>query len=187
MRQFYRFLREEVEPRGWTPYRTEWSIYDERRGVAGQIDCVFTSNGGTQYHMVDWKRCGKPLDPFANAFFGRYGRHPCNLMIDNACNHYVCQQNLYAEILRDCYQIQLTSMHLLQLHENQETYKMITVPRHLDIARAMLNICCVRLDLDMVGRIYQNIFDGLSNMAFEELHNEMHESQLRYGLSLIHI
>jgi hypothetical protein len=35
----------------WTPYRTEWSVYDEKACVAGQIDSLWVAPDGS-YHMV---------------------------------------------------------------------------------------------------------------------------------------
>eukprot|EP00928_Gymnodinium_smaydae_P018535 TRINITY_DN17056_c0_g1_i1.p1 TRINITY_DN17056_c0_g1~~TRINITY_DN17056_c0_g1_i1.p1 ORF type:complete len:388 (-),score=61.34 TRINITY_DN17056_c0_g1_i1:305-1468(-) len=125
--QFHDFVRSELEPRGWRAFRTEWSVFDDRVMVAGQIDAIFCDTHGN-LHMVDWKRCREPLDPEAKKGFGRYGRPPCNEILDNSCNHYFLQQNLYAAILRRCYGVHLASMTLAQFHPDQSSYRMVKVP-----------------------------------------------------------
>ena len=126
MGMFNNFVKEWLEPRGWCVYRLEWSIYCSTAMVAGQIDALFVGNGA--YHMVDWKRCGKLLDVFAGAAFARYGLYPFQDCLDNACNHYFLQQNLYAVILERCYEIRLASMWLCQIHPCYESYRVVQVP-----------------------------------------------------------
>ena len=140
MQQFKRFLEDVAIPNMWIPFRTEWSIFDERHMVAGQIDCIFKHAERPEYHMVDWKRCGKPLEPYANAVFEKYGFHPCDFLIDNPWSHYAAQQNIYAAILERNYGIVLKSMHLVQLHKDQDSYRFIPIPAFLDVAQEMLQI-----------------------------------------------
>ena len=138
MRQFHLFLRENVHAKGWITYRTEWSIYDSRRMIAGQIDAIFYDPVKFEYHMVDWKRSAKD---FHGNDFGKRGVGPCEELSDNPFNRYAAQQNLYAALLLDCYNMQLTSMSLVQLHEKQDTYGVHSVPWLIDMARNMLDIC----------------------------------------------
>jgi len=136
MQQFLRFLYTYLEPYGFYVYRLEWSIYDEDNMVAGQLDALLCSPSG--YHLFDWKRCREPLDPFAKSCFRRYGLPPCHDLLDNPCNHYFIQQNLYAAILARKYNIVVSSMHLLQLHPELDNYKMIAVPDYSTIAHTLL-------------------------------------------------
>ena len=92
-------------------------------------------------NMVDWKIVKKPMDPNDGSRFGRYGRSPCEDLVDNKFNHYVAQQNLYAAILEDDYGIPLSSMWLCQLHKTHDQFHVFEVPRLLDMARRMLNEC----------------------------------------------
>ena len=48
---------------------------------------------------------------------------------------------IYAVMLKQYYNIDLGSMHLLQLHENQSTYQFIEIPDLMDIAEQMMDIC----------------------------------------------
>ena len=134
---FERFLRDWLEPRFWRVYRLEWSIYCEEAMVAGQIDALFECLGS--FHMVDWKRCGKVLDPQEGASFGRYGKCPLDALLDNACNHYFMQQNLYAVILERRYGIVVSSMHLVQIHPSLPTYQVVVVPDLRACAGAILD------------------------------------------------
>ena len=131
-------VEEWLEPLGWRVYRLEWSIYCTRAMVGGQIDAVFVCNGA--YHMVDWKRCGKLLDVSAGADFGRYGLYPFEDCLDNACNHYFVQQNLYAVILERRYGIHLSSMWLCHIHPTYESYRMIRVPDLREQARLIMDM-----------------------------------------------
>ena len=107
-------------------YRLEWSIYCSRAMVAGQIDAIFVRDG--VYYMVDWKRCSKPLDDQFGARYKRYGRCPFESLLDNTCNHYFVQQNLYAAILEQRYRIDVSGMWLCHIHPAYDSYHLIEVP-----------------------------------------------------------
>ena len=130
-------LSEWLEPRRWHVYRLEWSIYCSNAGVAGQIDALFICDG--VYHMVDWKRCSKALDPSDGVVFGRYGHPPFEDCVYNTCNHYFVQQNLYAEILDRRYGIHVESMWLCQIHPNLESHYLVPVPDMRDRAGQVLD------------------------------------------------
>jgi hypothetical protein len=138
--QFKQFIEQWLCPRRWLPFRTEWSIYDDELMIAGQIDSVFKDEHGL-LHMIDWKRVEKDMDPHEGECFGRYGSGPCTSLIDNRWSHYAAQQNLYATILADCYDIEISSMWLLQLHESRNSYTIIELPFFRDVARDMLHRC----------------------------------------------
>ena len=136
-RLFLEFLSSWLEPRSWTVYRLEWSIYCEHPMVAGQIDALFQC--GSEFHMIDWKRCCRLLDPDEGIEWGRYGAPPLDGLLDNACNHYFMQQNLYAVILEKCYCIELKSMHLVQIHPALPTFKVVEVPDLRVLAASILD------------------------------------------------
>jgi hypothetical protein len=54
--QFEGWLWEEVLRRGWAPFRTEWSVFDEQAMAAGQLDSLWIDPSDLSLHMVDWKR-----------------------------------------------------------------------------------------------------------------------------------
>jgi hypothetical protein len=141
MIQFGKFMEEFATPRGWKTYRTEWSIYDEKRMIAGQIDCVFHCQETGEYHMVDWKRSKQILDPKIGEQYGRRGLPPCHFMIDNPFSNYAAQQNLYAVMLLDNYDLRISTMWLVQLHPLQKNFKAHRVPPFFPAARHMLDRC----------------------------------------------
>ena len=138
MTQFKQFMVE-LDRARLIPFRTEWSIFDERRMIAGQVDAIFKHVDKEEYHMVDWKRCSKSLSPQAGRHFQKYGLPPCEQFIDNQWSHYAAQQNIYAVMLEQQYGIRLKSMHLLQLHPDQTGYKLIRIPAFPLIAKVMMN------------------------------------------------
>ena len=138
MQHFHELVARELIPRGFRLWRAEWSIYDSSVMVAGQIDALFIDPAGA-YHMVDWKRCKRSLDPAANARFDRYGKGPCKHLLDNDYTHYCLQQNLYAAILRRRYDIVVSSMSLAQLHPDQASSCLISVPSWSCLADHLLD------------------------------------------------
>ena len=142
-RVFLDFLSTWLEPRFWTVYRLEWSIFCEHPMVAGQIDALFQC--GSEFHMIDWKRCCKVLDPDAGIQWGRYGAPPLDGLLDNSCNHYFMQQNLYAVILQKCYGIEVQSMHLVQIHPSLPTFKVVEVPDLRVLAASILEARVARV------------------------------------------
>ena len=166
--QFKDFLNEFATARGWVPFRTEWSIYDERHWVAGQIDSVFEDSDGG-FHMVDWKRVEADLDPQAGQHFGHYGTPPCDKMLDNSFNHYALQQNLYATILADCYGLRVSSMWLLQFHEARHSYNAVNIPFFIGTARTMIRLCSgLGGDYPMVFRSTATAVDLVNHSPFDE-------------------
>ena len=122
----------------WRLYRAEWTIYDDRVMVAGQIDAVFVDDSGA-LHMLDWKRVRHPLLPRSGEAFRRYGLCSCQHLLDNHFNHYALQQNLYAAILRRRYAVRLSSMALVQIHPEVMHYKVIEVPEWAELADTLLD------------------------------------------------
>ena len=143
LKQFLVFCKEFLHPRGWTPFRTEWAIYDESFMVAGQIDSIFKDETG-RLHMIDWKRVEKDLCPDDGSCFGRHGTGPCSFLVDNQWSHYAAQLNLYATILSRNYGVAVTSMWLVQLHVNRSTFTAIEVPIFREMAQSMLEQGCTR-------------------------------------------
>ena len=110
----------------YKPYRTEWTVYSKKYRLAGSIDMVYVDpEDPTKVIIADWKR-SKEIK-YSNRWEKGYG--PLS-DIDN-CNywHYCLQLNVYRMILEKYYNKQVTSMFLVILHPNQESYVKIMVPR----------------------------------------------------------
>ena len=150
MQQFVQLVEHVLVPKGYRVYRTEWAIYDEKVMVAGQLDALFVDTLGC-FHMVDWKRCKRPLDPTLNAQYKRYGTPPCENLLDTDYVHYSIQQNLYTAILRRCYNIHVSSMTLAQLHPDHENFRMIPVPIWQSLADSLLESSALERDPQRAG------------------------------------
>lgn len=111
--EFQQFLEWKQTHPTWIPYRTEWSIFHEDHGIAGQIDSVWLDQETGLYHMVDWKI----VETLSQKHdYGEKGFPPFQDLPNTNLYHYTIQQNLYKYILETKYDFPISSMRLLQLH-----------------------------------------------------------------------
>ena len=80
--QFQQYARRKA----WRPYRNDWPVFDDERGLVGCLDAAYKSRGGGLV-LVVWKRqrqirkkntadrAGEPLQRCADCDFVRYGLH----------------------------------------------------------------------------------------------------------------
>jgi len=116
----------------WKPYRTEWSVYDEKACVAGQIDSLWVELIGEEeeevFHMVDWKRSKlietkTSFGETGKGSFGGAGKKPFDKLPNTNHGHYTVQQNCYAHMLRKHYGIECATLSLVQIHPDLPTFK----------------------------------------------------------------
>lgn len=111
-----------------TPYRTEWTIYDEDWKIAGSIDIVYQNVEDGTFSIYDWKRTKEIIK------FHPFGEKSINPLISDmhATNYwmYSLQLNTYKAILKRKYGLVIRDMFLVRLHESNEgeTYELISVP-----------------------------------------------------------
>ena len=109
----------------FTPFRTEWRVYDADARIAGTLDFVCRCEDGT-YEIYDWKRSNKidptERNPWANGLNG------LEHLTDTSYSHYCLQQNLYRYMLEKNYGIKVSRMNLVVLHPELPTYKVVPVP-----------------------------------------------------------
>lgn len=108
-------------------YRTEWEVFDTDLNLAGSIDMVFkktTEDGTESYAIYDWKKSKeiKTKNDFETGFEPVDHLPNCNYW------HYTLQLNVYKRILETKYGMNIESMHLIVLHENNKNYKHYEVP-----------------------------------------------------------
>lgn len=96
-------------------YRSEWMIYDEESQICGTLDFIYKNTDDT-YTIVDWKRSKNISEPRS-------------LFINNS-NYwiYTLQLNLYKYILEKNYGLKVSKLMIVQLHPENETYKIFSVP-----------------------------------------------------------
>lgn len=111
---------------GYTPFRTEWRVYDIEARIAGTIDLVCSCSDGT-FEIYDWKRSNKIHPDETNRFAS--GLNGLEHLSDTAYSHYCLQQNLYRYMLERNYDISISRMHLVVLHPDYPSYRIIPIPR----------------------------------------------------------
>ena len=111
---------------GYTPFRTEWRVFDTDARMAGTIDLVCACDDGT-YEIYDWKRSNKVHPDEIN----RFASGLCGLehLSDTSYIHYCLQQNLYRYMLERNYGIHISRMNLVVLHPDYASYRIVPVPR----------------------------------------------------------
>jgi hypothetical protein len=119
--EFKKFRKWIATKRRWTPFRLEWSLYNEDLKVAGQVDSLWMDldNEGSLV-MADWKRArGFLTDDVATLekqAFGKKGKACCSHLHDVAWSHYFVQQTLYAYLLKQKYDMDVRRLMLVQCH-----------------------------------------------------------------------
>ena len=127
--EFQHFLKFKSKYSTMKPYRSEWRVFDEEYLIAGTIDMVYQKDGNELY-MFDWKRSEKVVDARGNPRLPSYDYASGELshLSDNSYNKYAIQQNIYKYIIEKKYNKKITSMNLLILHPNYDTYHLIKLP-----------------------------------------------------------
>lgn len=124
---FHKFVKE-VE---FTPFRTEWRVFDEELGMAGTIDLTCSRTDGT-FEFYDWKRSRSLIDEYGHVCkaskFDDRGINGLEHIQDCAYWHYALQQNLYKHIVEKCYGLTVSAMHLVVLHPGYRSYRVIDIP-----------------------------------------------------------
>ena len=139
----------------WSPYRAEYSIYDENEQIAGTVDSLWFDESG-RIVMVDWKRCRQMLtgdlsEQSQQVFNGKRGLvscrnsslpGPCRDFFDVSYNHYLAQQTLYVHILNSRYGCNVARILLVQCHpEVSDDYHEVELTYDSTFAHEMLQAC----------------------------------------------
>lgn len=119
---FSHFMREVVYPRGWIPYRCEWTVFHETYKICGSIDMLYRDGDG-EYIMVDWKRSKEVKT--SNWF--QKGLGVVSHLDDCNFNHYSLQLSIYKRILAERYGVNVRQLFLVILHPKQDEYIMLEV------------------------------------------------------------
>ena len=112
----------------FTPFRTEWLVWDISLNLAGSIDMVYRQPNG-ELAIYDWKRT-KEIK-LRNDYDNMLG--PCSHLPDVNYWHYTIQLNVYRRILQTCYGEKVTALALVVLHPNNPTYQVLKLPMLDDI------------------------------------------------------
>ena len=121
---FLKFVRDHPD---FTPYRTEWMIFDEELKLAGSIDMVYENPDGT-LTIYDWKR-SKDITQINT--WKKFASNPLISHIpDTNFWHYALQLNTYKAIIERRYGKIVTKLCLVRLHPDikEQTYELLEVP-----------------------------------------------------------
>lgn len=120
------YFQDFVEQTAFTPFRTEWSVYDAEARMAGTIDLVCACEDGS-YEIYDWKRSCK-VDPYEKNRRSN-GLNGLGHLKDTTYIHYCLQQNLYRYMLEKNYGIRISRMNLVVLHPKLPKFQVVAIPR----------------------------------------------------------
>jgi hypothetical protein len=106
----------------FTPFRTEWLVWDKSTMIAGSIDMVYRKTDGT-LAIYDWKRAKEIKTE--NSYDSMLG--PVSHLPDTNYWHYSIQLNVYRRILETCYNEKVTELSLVILHPNNPKFQVLKV------------------------------------------------------------
>ena len=142
--EFKYFLNFKERFRGMVPHRTEWRIFNEDYLIAGTIDMVYKREDGS-YYLFDWKRSKKVVDNQGNPklsdpahFYTKFAYGGLGHLTDDSYYKYALQQNIYRHILETKYGFVVSSMNLLILHPEYDTFHWVELPNMQDEVNYML-------------------------------------------------
>lgn len=133
-KEFHKFIRNYEKKYPNYQYKVEFLIYDNKYKLAGRVDCLFYD--GEKYHLYDWKRTQN-----VKHYTNEYGIHPyTNNILANKYNKYSIQLNIYAQILRDNYNIDVENRMYLVVFNKDNPYERILVNDYRDNIKKMLSL-----------------------------------------------
>jgi hypothetical protein len=138
---FLKFVHEKIIPKGLTFLEAEKRIFLPEFNVAGTVDCLFYSSDD-KYIMADWKRSKKLIVKGTNRPDKRGFQIEMQGLTDlTNCSYYryCIQQNMYKYILEKEYNILISEMILVVLHEEFSNYYTIKLPEMPNETKVILN------------------------------------------------
>ncbi len=136
----YRLFEQFTQHYHLSPYRTEWTIYDEESGIAGTLDFLNLEQG--VFTIFDWKRSNKILvcgSPETKNRWGKTAFSPISHVPDTIYWHYALQLSIYRYILEKNYGIQVSFGKLGIFHPDNGRPYVVEVPYMKREAMALLS------------------------------------------------
>lgn len=134
-KEFNHFLAFKERFSNMNPVRTEWRIFDEDYLIAGTIDMLYKKEDGT-YYVFDWKRSEKVVNKDGSIMtsdpshtYTKFAFGELSHLTDDSYYRYALQQNIYRHILETKYNYKISSMNLLILHPEYDTYHCVKLPK----------------------------------------------------------
>ena len=138
---FNRFLEDHPD---FVPYRTEWMVWDTELRFAGSIDMVYENPDGTLM-IYDWKR-SKGIHK-TSSFMKFSHTHCIEHIPDTNFWHYSLQLNTYKALIEKNYGKTVTSMVLVCLYPENQSYQLLKVPDLSEEVGDLFNLRRYTLDI----------------------------------------
>jgi ATP-dependent exoDNAse (exonuclease V) beta subunit len=138
---FQRFLEDHPN---FVPYRTEWMVWDKELRFAGSIDMVYENPDGTLM-IYDWKR-SKGIHK-TSSFMKFSHTHCIEHIPDTNFWHYSLQLNTYKALIEKNYGKTVTSMVLVCLYPENQSYQLLKVPDLSEEVGDLFNLRRYTLDI----------------------------------------
>lgn len=120
---FKKFYEQVILPKGFEFVEAEKRILLEEYNVAGTVDALFKKPNRDEYILLDWKRSKKlVIDGFPRKYGYGYALSELSHLDNSSYYKYALQQNVYKYILEKKYGLLVSSMNLIVLHENYDTF-----------------------------------------------------------------
>lgn len=117
----------------WTPFRSQWAIYDEDTGLVGFVD-LLAENEQKELCLCDWTRSSRMGIENGAEFILESGEHdafstcPLLQMSDSPFNRKTLQLNILRTILKKQYHLQVDQMYLVIFHDSNKNFHEVKVP-----------------------------------------------------------
>jgi hypothetical protein len=120
---FKEFYNQIVVAHGFEFVEAEKRILLDEYNIAGTVDALFKKPNSDQYLIVDWKRSKKlVVDGHPKKYGYGYGLSELSHLDNSSYYKYALQQNIYRYILQKKYDMRISSMNLIVLHENFDSF-----------------------------------------------------------------
>ncbi|WP_304236547.1 hypothetical protein [Jiulongibacter sediminis] len=120
---FKDFQEEVIKKNGFVFVEAEKRVLLEDFNLAGTIDALFKKPDSDEYIIFDWKRSKKlVIDGHPKKYGYGYAHSELNHLDNSSYYKYALQQNIYKYILEREYGLIVSSINLIVLHENYNTY-----------------------------------------------------------------
>lgn len=125
---FKDFYHQIVAAKGFEFIEAEKRIFFEDYNIAGTVDALFKKPNSDQYLIVDWKRSKKlVIDGHPKKYGYGCGLSELNHLDNSSYYKYALQQNIYRYILQKKYGMTISSMNLIVLHENFDSFHRVNL------------------------------------------------------------
>jgi len=125
---FKDFYQKIVVAKGFEFVEAEKRVLSQKYNIAGTVDALFKKPNKDEYLIVDWKRSKKlVIDGNPKKYGYGYALSELSHLDNSSYYKYALQQSIYKYILENDYQMPISSMNLIVLHENFDQFHRINL------------------------------------------------------------